>query len=184
MKKINLLAILFVTALAITSCKNNDPEIVNPEEVITTLKATLTGGGATITLQSQDLDGDGPGLPVVTVSGNLAANTVYTGVLEVLNETETPAEDVTVEVREEGLEHQFFFTPSNSVVTAAYTDMDTAGNPIGIGFTLTTIAAGTGNLTITLRHEPNKSASGVSGGDITNAGGETDVEATFAITVQ
>ncbi|HBK71516.1 MAG TPA: type 1 periplasmic binding fold superfamily protein, partial [Flavobacteriaceae bacterium] len=35
-----------------------------------------------------------------------------------------------------------------------------------------------------LRHEPNKSASGVSDGDITNAGGETDIEVIFNITVQ
>lgn len=187
MKKIKLLSLLFIATAVFVSCSNNDdPEPVNEEEVITTLIATLTpqGGGTAITLQSQDLDGDGPNPPVITVSGNLAANTTYTGEMRVLNETETPAENITTEVEEEGLEHQFFFTPTNSIVTVAYTDMDTAGNPIGIAFTVTTTAAGTGDLTITLRHEPNKSAAGVSGGDITNAGGETDVEATFSLTVQ
>ena len=35
---------------------------------------------------------------------------------------------------------------------------------------------GHGQFTVTLRHEPDKSAQGVSAGDITNAGGETDIE--------
>ena len=34
-----------------------------------------------------------------------------------------------------------------------------------------------------LKHEPNKSAAGVAGGDVTNAGGETDAEMEFPITV-
>ena len=32
--------------------------------------------------------------------------------MEVLNETESPAEDITEEVLEEALEHQFFFSPT------------------------------------------------------------------------
>lgn len=187
MKKSNLLIVLFASAIAFVSCsKKENPQIVNEEEVITTLTATLTpqGGGTTITLQSRDLDGDGPNAPVITVSGNLAANKTYTGAIVVLNETENPAEDVTKEVKDEADEHQFFFTPTNNIVTTAYTDQDGNGRPIGIQFTLTTTNAGTGNLTITLRHKPNKTAAGVSSGDITNAGGETDIAATFAITVQ
>lgn len=171
--------------MSLTSCSSDNPEIVNEEELITTLKITLTpqGGGSVVTLQLQDLDGDGPNAPVTTVSGPLLANTTYTGVTQVLNETESPAEDITLEVEEEGDEHQFFYTFSNSIATINYTDVDKNGRPIGITFNLTTTTAGIGNLTVTLRHEPNKTASGVSAGNITNAGGETDVEATFSLTV-
>ena len=42
----------------------------------------------------------------------------------------------------------------------------------------------TGNLTITLRHLPNKSGVNVPGGDITNAGGGTDAEVVFPVVVQ
>jgi len=42
---------------------------------------------------------------------------------------------------------------------------------------------GEGGLRITLRHEPNKTAAGVQNGDITNAGGETDIEVTFTFEV-
>lgn len=172
--------------MSLTSCSSNDPEIVNEEELITTLRVTLTpqGGGNVVTLQRQDLDGDdGPNDPVTTVSGPLQANTTYTGVTQVLNETESPAENITLEVEEEGDEHQFFYTFSNSIATVTYTDQDKNGKPIGITFNLATTTAGIGNLTVTLKHEPNKAASGVSAGIITNAGGETDVEATFNLTV-
>ena len=77
MKTIKLLSILFIASILFTSCDNDDPEPVNEEEVITTMTATLTpvGGGGTIILKTQDLDGDGPDAPVVTVSGSLATNT-------------------------------------------------------------------------------------------------------------
>lgn len=186
MKKLNVLALIFISVTLFYACNDSDdPMIVNEEEVITTLTATLTpeGGGTMITLQSRDLDGDGPNEPVITISGDLTANTVYDGAIEVLNETISPADNITLEVLEEGDEHQFFFTASNNFVTVAYADFDTNNDPIGIDFTLTTGNASSGNLTITLRHEPNKAANGVNSGDITNAGGETDVEVTFSVTV-
>ena len=185
--RLKLIHLSFIAFAAVLSCNDSDdPIIINEEEVITTVTATLTpvGGGTIITLQSRDLDGDGPNDPVITISGNLAPDTTYSGAIEVLNETVTPPENITEEVEEEGDEHQFFFTPTNNVVTVAYADMDINGDPIGIEFTLTTTNASSGNLTVTLIHEPNKNAAGVSSGDITNAGGETDAEATFAIGVQ
>ena len=177
---------LFFFAAVLSCNDDDDPIIINPEEVITTLTATLTppGVGATIPLQSRDLDGDGPNAPIITVSNNLTANTTYLGTVKILNELVSPAEDVTIEIEEEGTTHQFFFNLSNRIASINYSDMDINNDPIGIEFTLTTNNVATGNLTITLIHEPIKSATGVSSGDITNAGGETDIEATFAITVQ
>ena len=105
--------------------------------------------------------------------------------MELLNETESPAENVTTEIQEEALDHQFFFQSSISNLNIAYNDVDANGNPIGLSSTLSTDSvAASGTITITLRHEPNKSANGVSGGDITNAGGETDIEVVFPIDVQ
>jgi hypothetical protein len=185
MKSIKFLSILFIATITLSSCsKNDEPEPVNEEEVITTVTVTLTNGSNTVTLQSKDLDGDGPNAPVVTVSGNLAANTTYTGAVVLLNETENPAEDITAEVRTEGDEHQLFYSATNNIATFAYTDKDSNNDPIGLAFTLTTGAAGTGTIGVILRHEPNKSATGVSNGDITNAGGSTDVDVSFNVTVQ
>ncbi|WP_298901988.1 type 1 periplasmic binding fold superfamily protein [uncultured Psychroserpens sp.] len=189
MKTIKYLFISILSLATFTNCSSDDdnPPPVNEEEVITTLRVTLIpqGGGDTVTLETRDLDGDGPNAPVVTVSGDLAAMTTYAGSVVVLNELEDPADNITLEVQEEDEDHQFFYTLSNnSGVTVAYTDQDADGNPVGLAFTLTTSAASTNNtLTVTLRHEPNKSASGVSNGDITNAGGETDIDASFPFDV-
>jgi len=171
--------LLSATALFLVSCSNDDNGPVNEEEVITTVTTTLSGGGQVITLTSRDLDGDGPNAPVVTVSGNLVANTSYTGAVAFLNETQSPAEDITVEVEEEGVDHQVFYQLPAGLGTITYTDLDLNGKPIGLTFTLTTGNAGTGSLTVTLRHLPNKSASGVATGDITNAGGATDAAVTY-----
>jgi hypothetical protein len=182
----HILAFVAFTIFVTSWSNDDDPIVINEEEVITTLTITLTPeSGNEITLKSVDLDGsDGPNPPVISISDNLSANTTYTGAVKVLNETESPAEDVTIEVMEEGDEHQFFYTFTNSIATTTYTDTDKDGNPIGVEFTLTTAAAGSGNLTVTLRHEPAKSDADVLSGSITNAGGETDIEAVFSLTVQ
>ena len=182
-----LIASLFVlsTSLFLVSCEKDDPVIPNEEELITTLNYTLTpqGGGDTVILSFQDLDGDGGNAPVIT-SGTLAANQSYTGSLELLNEAESPAEDITEEIKEEDEEHQFFFLSTISDLTIAYGDQDADGNPVGLTSTVSTGAAAAGTLTITLIHEPAKSASGVADGAIANASGETDIEVTFSINVQ
>lgn len=183
MKNLKLIALLVIPAIFSTSCSNDDAP-VNEEEVITTVRTTLTGGGQVITLTSRDLDGDGPNAPVVTVSGNLVAGTTYTGSTEFLNELEDPAEDITIEVQEEGADHQVFYQLPSSIGTVTYTDTDANGRPIGLNFTLVAGTSGTtGTLTVTLKHLPNKTATGVAAGDITNAGGNTDAAVTFSVAV-
>lgn len=183
MKNLKLIALLVIPVLFSTSCSNDDAP-VNEEEVITTVTTTLVGGGQIITLTSRDLDGDGPNAPVVTVSGNLTAGITYTGSTTFLDELVNPAEDITEEVEEEGVDHQVFYQLPSSVGTVTYTDTDANGKPIGLNFTLVAGTSGTtGTLTVTLRHLPNKSATGVAAGDITNAGGNTDAAVSFSIAV-
>ena len=182
-----LLTLIFVSLLSIMSCSDDpeDPIIENEEEVITTLTYTLTPseGGSAVVLSYQDLDGDGANEPTIT-NGTLSAETTYSGSLTLLNETESPAESITEEIEEEDADHQFFFVTTVSGLSVAYADTDDDGNPVGLASTLTTGSAGSGNLTVTLKHEPDKSASGVSDGVITNAGGETDISVTWTITVE
>ena len=184
MKSIKTITALSVLAILGFSCSDDDesPEIVNEEEVITTMNVSLTpqGGGTTISLQSQDLDGDGPDAPVITVSGNLADFTTYEGRIELLNETEDPAEDVTEEVEEEAEEHQFFFSTTGSLGNVTYNDADANANPIGLSFLMSTQQPGDGTISITLRHEPIKPNDGT----LTGAGGETDIAQTFSVTVE
>jgi len=184
MKKVKFLATAIFATVLFVSCSNDDdtPEPVNEEEVITTLTVTLSpnGGGTAITFQTQDFDGDGPNAPIISVSGSLATGVTYNGTLVLLNETVNPPENITEEVEEEDLDHQFFYTLGGGLdVTTAYANFDSEGNPLGTEFTLTAGAASSGTLTFTLRHEPTKPNTGL--GD---AGGETDITATFNVTVQ
>ena len=186
MKHLKISALALTAFITFTSCSNDDEAVfINEEEVITTITATFTpqGGGDAVVLTSRDLDGDGPDAPVVTVSGDFMAGVTYNGAVTFLNETESPAENITEEIQEEGDEHQIFFQQSG-LGTIQYNDQDENGHPVGLQFTYQPISSSaSGALTITLRHEPNKEAPGVADGDITNAGGSTDATATFSIAV-
>lgn len=171
----------------LTSC-DKDPEPVNQQELITTLEYTLTprGGGDVVKLSFKDLDGDGGNAPVIT-SGVLKSGKVYNGTVNLLNESVTPVDVITKEIEEKAKEHQFFYevvTSLPSVLTIAYDDKDANNNPIGIKSIVTATGTGTATIKITLRHEPNKTASGVAAGNITNAGGETDIEVSFNVSLE
>ncbi len=181
MKK--LLVWLFIPAVILSSCADDEPDIENEEELITTVIYKLTSDDHTAEFKFQDLDGDGGDAPVITVD-TLNPNTVYTATLEFWNEAGGSPEDITEEVEDEALEHQIFFASTTEQLSIAYGDMDSDGNPIGLTSTLTTLTASSGKLTISLIHEPNKDAENVSNGDKTNAGGETDIEVTFDVEVQ
>jgi len=171
---------LLASTLIFASCSDEDntPPVVNEEEVITTLTVTLDSGTGQVVLQYKDLDGEGSDPAVITVSGSLSVNTVYNGSIVLLNEIE--GENINEEIEEEDLDHQFFYTVGSGLnVTTDYADADSMGNPLGLSFILTTSEASSGALTFTLRHEPNKPNSGLD-----NAGGETDIEITFNVTVQ
>ena len=180
MKNISFYALL---SIAMIGCSDDDsaPEVINDEELITTVILTLTQeSGDQVVLTTVDLDGDGPDEPVTTVVGNFAENTQYQGAVRFLNETETPAEEITEEVLEEADEHQVFYTTTDGLnIETQYEDEDSQGNPLGLQITLTTGAASQGSLTVTLRHEPVKPNDGLD-----SAGGETDIATSFDVTIE
>jgi len=132
-----------------------------------------------------DPDGDGGQSPTILVSGPLSSNTEYSGGLTLLNSSNPDRpENVTAEVRAEAADHQFFYIPEDGLlVTPVYTDSDNDGAPIGITTTLTAGDASSGSLRIILRHKPDKSVTDVSITNPAAAGGETDIELTFPVTV-
>ena len=169
-------------AIAMIGCSDDDtPVVINEEEVITTVILTLTPeSGDQVVLTTQDLDGDGPDEPVTIITGSFNENTQYQGAVRFLNETETPAEEITNEVIEEADEHQVFYTVSNGLnITTEYQDEDSNGNPLGVSIILETGAVSEGNLIVTLRHEPVKPNDGLD-----SAGGETDITTTFDVTIE
>jgi hypothetical protein len=173
---------LALAAASLYSCQPQTPVDPHEEELITTVNLELESNTTTLNLNYKDLDGDG-GMAPVFILDTLAANTTYSGMITLLNEAETPIEDLTSEIFDEAEEHQFFFSASgNSQFT--YSDTDNNGNPLGLTFSLLTGDAGTESFLLVLRHQPDKYATGVSDGDITNAGGETDIEITFDVIIE
>ncbi len=190
-KHLKISAIALIAALTFSSCNNDDDDSipVNEEELITTVTAIYTpvDGGTAVTLQYKDLDGEGANAPLITVSSAFAKNKTYNGTVTFKNESVNPAEDITPEIVEEGVDHQLFYQTTGTLNAFTYgtasSNFDKNGKPVGLQSIFTTTEAASGNITITLRHEPNKSAANVSAGDITNAGGSTDAEVSFPISV-
>lgn len=179
MKTIKLLAVLFISAFTFSACSSDDhdDDHSHEEELITTVTYTLTDvNNNVVTMTFTDLDGDGGNAPTYDISGPLTANTNYVGVVKLENATESPAENITEEVEAEGDEHEFFYISNVGIITK--TDKDVNNNLLGIKTTLTTGTAGTGLISILLKHEPKKPNTG-----ITDAGGSTDLQVNFSVTV-
>ncbi len=186
---------LFIAALggALTACRKDDDDSptppappVNEQELITTVNMIFTSPDSTDQREWswRDLDGDGGNVPVITTEP-LAANASYALRIEVLDESNMSAvEDITEEILAEDAEHQFFFITTGTNATIQYTDQDGNGNPVGVASLWTLGMASTGTATVVLRHEPDKGAAGVSAGDITNAGGDTDIEVEFPFVIE
>jgi hypothetical protein len=133
-------------------------------------------------MTSRDLDGDGPNVPVVTVSGDLLVNTTYSGAVTFLNESVTPVDDITVEVKKKVWNINCFSGCGSNGALPMQMQMLTV--KIGLAFTLRTgAAAAAGSIVVILRHEPLKSAAGVASGSITNAA-EQQMQVTYPVQVK
>lgn len=182
----NLLGIcLFTIFFCVFSC-SDDTAIANESELITTLEFVLKtqNGSDSLVFSFRDLDGVG-GNPPVFYSPKLKSNTSYVTSLRLLNESILPIVNITDEIVSEGTDHQFFYTPTGQAnMQFTYLDFDTNNYPIGIKTNLSTGNPGTGTLKINLKHLPDKKAAGVQNGDITNSGGETDIELSFEVVIE
>lgn len=178
MKKVHVLSTMLLTVMVLstfTSCKDEEvPEPTNEEELITTLTITFEDDatGAISSFTFRDVDGPGGAAPTTFDTIRLDAETNYHAYVTLLNESISPAEDITAEVEAEGDEHQIFYNVTGPNITFLYEDTDVNGDPIGLHTVAITHSAGTGSITITLKHQP-----GTKDGLITT--GETDVEVSF-----
>ncbi|MDP6908360.1 MAG: type 1 periplasmic binding fold superfamily protein [Flavobacteriales bacterium] len=183
--------IVAVMSILLFSCEFNEIDPHHQEEPITTLYYTLTpidDSSEKIVLFYQDIDGEG-GLEPLIVVDSLDGNTSYQGELRLRGASGSPEARIshggTTEISNLAEIHQVFYAPSSRLdMNISYTDLDNNGFPIGITTAVTTGNAGTGLLTISIRHEPNKGAPNVVSGDITHAGGSTDIEVAFEVAIK
>lgn len=146
------------------SCKDkdkdpSDPAPINPQELITTVKLTLTDASDsnnTFTVQWKDADGPGALAPVIDTL-LLDTSKTYNAVVSVLDETKSPVDDITKEIKEEAEAHQFFYTLSSNLsgrVSITRTDKDLNNLPLGLDLQLSTTAGTSvqGTLNVVLSH--------------------------------
>jgi hypothetical protein len=173
--KLPILAMLVLPFLSCEKDDDNGPD--NEQELITTIALKFTGGGQTVTFTAVDKDGDGGSAPVIQ-NINLKANTDYTLSVSFLDESKTPSEDITTEVKAESNDHLICYAGTGSMVSPQASDKDTAGKTLGLESAFKTGASGAGTLKVTLKHKADKSNANACGT------GETDAEATFNVSVQ
>ena len=168
-----------VVLIVLSSCKK-DALPPNEEELITTVVIELTDNqGVKSTFSFKDLDGEGGNAPSQFDPIVLGLNKTYSGKVKFLNESVSPAEDITVEISAEAVDHQVYFTPAGVPITPSNLNLDSKGLPLGITSTWQTGAAAKGTLTITLKHKPGTKAAG----DPVSKG-ETDVEVAFGVRIK
>ncbi|WP_459210157.1 type 1 periplasmic binding fold superfamily protein [Aquimarina rhabdastrellae] len=178
------LAISVMTMFISCSSDDDAPQVINEEEVITTVRLLVTEDGTTNTQTVTWKEGvnGANNLPNVT----LEESKTYSVKVQFLNESDpNDVEDITEEVIEERDEHYVFFDNSavNGVTIASGNEDSIDSNNIGINIdTDWTVTAGsTGrNLRVYLIHEPTQKT----GSTRADFGGETDVEVDFNVTIQ
>lgn len=185
MKNKNLMIILLVgTALFMNSCKKEtiDP---NESELITTVRLkftnTLSSSINPLVYEFKDLDGEGGAAPVKFDDIVLQKNIPYICEVTVLNESVSPADNITTEIKAEANDHQFYFVPSSSnLLSVSNYDTDSQGLPLGLSsFWVTGLNAGSGTVRVVLKHKPGTKAAN----DLINKG-ETDIELDFKLIIQ
>ena len=174
----------------------------DPNEVMTTVKLTFTADDGTSFVASW-ADPENDGSPVIDPI-NLTNGVTYTVTVEIMNELEDPAEDVTPEILDEKDEHQFFFYgtavqgPSHTdnagaPISHTYADTDSQGLPVGLTNTFVASNTGTGTLEVLLRHMPPVNGSAIKVADLagvmdasgsTELPGSTDIDVDFTVTVE
>ncbi len=176
---------LLASLVIVSSCKKDDdlvpvpPPVLNETEVITTMTLTFVdqaGVEPTVTATFRDPDGDGGDAPDVHDTIVLMDSTTYNVSIELLNETESPAEDLTHEIEDEGDEHLFCFTVSSADVSITRTDSD-GTYEVGLESAWATSAASSGSVQVELKHQPDVK-------DGSCSPGETDIDVTYQIEIQ
>lgn len=171
---VTLLSVLFLTV----QCSKDEPEVINEEELITTVVLNLTKSGDSSATTYTYNDGQTP------PSISLEANSSYQASIAFLDESNpSDVEDITEEVIEEVDEHQVFYQIQGAVVsiTSASNDInDSSGNALMLNTTWTTGAAASGSVQVYLIHEPTTK----NGSTREDLGGSTDIQVNFPVGVQ
>lgn len=167
----------FIIALLFLSCEKETPEIIEEQELITTVELQFQTTDEPNQVIRWQVNQSTP--EAVT----LKLNTDYEVSIAFYDESDPgEVEDITEEVSEEADEHQVFYEFSSVDISFTSGDNDTLdsnGNPIFLHTVWNANTTGTGIFKAYLIHEPTSR-----NGDVrSDFGGETDVAIEIPITV-
>jgi hypothetical protein len=182
-----VIAMLFVLFL-ITSCKKEEQVVTPPapgNEFLTTIKIRFqnaANSNDTLWAVWRDLSNgvDPPDTSKAVIS--IRKNSRYTASVHLYDETKSPADDITAEVRERANYHLYFFFVTGAAsenITITATDRDTNSPQLPLGLEnefVTTGVVCSGRLEGVLKHQPN-------GKDGTFAPGSTDSDVFFTLNI-
>ena len=195
-----LMLAMVATTLIFTGCKKDDvdPDHEHEGEIITDVKLVFTNtsdASDVVEARAQDPDGEGVQELAILDEISLDTNKTYTLTFEIMNNLETPGEDIGAEIAEEDDEHQLFFsftdnafsnpTGDGNIDNASdvinYNDVDGNNNPLGLSTTWITgaSAVSAGTFTVRLQHQPDVKTATSSAND-----GDTDFELQFVMNIQ
>ena len=184
-KNVLFSAVILFLVVVFNSCKKDPVVDPNEGELITTVRLKLTNTLSSsinpLVYEFKDLDGEGGAAPVKFDDIVLQKNIPYICEVTVLNESVSPADDITKEIKAEANDHQFYFVPSSSnLLSVSNYDTDTQGLPLGLSsFWVSGLNPGTGTVKVVLKHKPGIKAAN----DLINIG-DTDIELNFKLIIQ
>ncbi|MFN8358049.1 MAG: hypothetical protein U0Y10_26540 [Spirosomataceae bacterium] len=172
--------LVLLMSIAASSCKKDTTE-PDDNELITTVRLKFTEAGTTLatTFEYKDPDGDGGAAPTKFDKVSLKKGATYSFAIEVLNESTSPASDITQEIASKADEHLFNYASTPvGLVTFTITDKDSKNLPVGLkANVVAATTAGTGKLKVQLRHQP-----GTKNGTLTP--GSDDINLDFDLEVK
>jgi len=181
-KSVFILAIVAAFMFAVNGCKKSETAVSPPvpgNEFLTTVQLIVTNSanaGDVQTVAVKQLPGQAIDYSKATL--NLKINSTYTVAVKFLDETTTPAGDVTTDIYDRRNYHLICFAVTGANLSVVRTDKDTNNPPLQIGLqdTFTTTAASTGSLNVQLRHQPNAKNGSCDPGS-------SDADVTFPVTI-
>ena len=183
MKQFFILSALF---LLFSGCSKEEHEPHDDNELITTVKLQFTSvtspSSPVKTFYWRDLQGDGVVDSIDPIV--LDKNSTYDMEITLLDETKSPATDITKEIENEGDVHLFVYkaTPVG-LLNHKTKDLDKNGLALGLkGEVKSQYAGGNGKFSVVLKHQP--PVNGKATKDGSEEAGSTDLDIEFPVTIK
>ena len=177
---------ILCAVLLFTSCKKDELEPTDDNELVTRVQLTFTDvtSKASLTYTFQDKDGDPNTAPEKFDKIVLKKGATYTLSVGVYDDTKSPAEDISEEIEEESDVHLFVFkTTPVGLLSHKIKDLDKKGLGIGLKSEVKSqFAAGNGKFQLILKHQPPVNGKATKNGS--EEAGSTDLDVEFPVSIK